>query len=158
MKMDQGSFEKFFEMKSTGKFSNAGETLLQVIETLTDDTAEAKDLDNAHEFIGFYGNERTVNHEFENCRFKGRDSESSFLGLLEEVMRGSEQFLKDKGMITMAAAADIENLKYFKFHVWDEKAKKNFAFIFEDVEKAEFKVHLKNFFETHGKFDRHINR
>ena len=148
--MDSGSFDKYFEMKTPPMFENIGETLLHVMETLEDDRAEAQDLDIIHDFVTMFGNEKIVSQEFESCRFKSKTGERDFLTLIDEILPAAQTYITGKGLNTLGAAANLSSLKYYKFRVWEEANKKDFVLLVEDVDRSEFKIHMKNLYETHG--------
>lgn len=127
-----------------------GDNILTVINTLEDDTTDATDLDNVHEIIKTHGDPKKLNEEIEVCRFKGKNEENQFVELMEQLMINAVNYFVEKGIDSMAKATDPSSIKYYKFRVWNESNRKDLIIMLENQEKNQFKLLVKNLYESHG--------
>lgn len=151
--MDVSSFDQYFEALKFTKTQNMAETIVKVLDTLVDDTVGAGELDETCEAIKNFGDEKSMNQEKKAYRFKGKKEEDAFMDMFLQILTTIEKFLADKGIDSISKASDPATVKYMRVRFYQRDSnKKDFVLMVENPEKNEFKVHLKNLYETHGKF------
>ena len=128
--------------------------MAKVIHTVHDEAADAEQLDEVLNFIKTFGDEKNVNEDLAAYRFKGKKQEDLFLNMFGQMIMTMQKFLADKGMETIDKLLDSSNLKYLKMRITRESHIRDMIFMVEYPDKAEYKVYMKNLYETHGMYHR----
>lgn len=147
--MDMRSFDQYFERVQLTPAQNISEMIVELIEILEDETAEAEELDRLQKMIKAYGDEKSSNEDLEAVRFKGDKEEEMFLEMLGQTLFHMQGYLIEKGFDSIEKVNDTSTVKYLKIRI-NNGDKKDMVMVVEQPEKMEFKVYLKNFYETHG--------
>ena len=149
--MDPSSFDQYFDKLQVTRSQSAAEMTVKILETLADDTVEAKELDETYEAIKTFGDEKSINKEVKAYRLKGKKQEDTFLEMIIQILSGMEKYLIEKEYDALTKLSDPATVKYMRVKIHNcESNKKDFVLVTENSEKSEFKVHMKNLYESHG--------
>lgn len=151
MQIDTPTFIKFFEKSYVNQAENKSETIMDIIESIKEEK-DAEERMKVRNVIQKYTTSEIMDAEVTAYRFKDKESETTFLEVLEDCLRTLEKFIVEKGIDSISKAADSQIVKYFKLRIMNEGKKKNISLMVENPELSSFKVYLKNLYETYGTY------
>ena len=149
---DASSMKKFFEALENNKPNNSHDEILDmahVVEILEDEDIKEEMIKEAQSIISkYYQTKNETDIFIENYKIIDL---ATFISFLEKTIKEFEELLKFKGFNELGPLISEDKTRIFKVKVWNEGNRYRFGIIFENVEKKEFEITMKNGFETHGK-------
>lgn len=152
MNLEDSSFDKFFERFSEKPVENQSEEILDALDILEDDEADAEQLQELTALVKKAESNDRIDAEIQSCKFKGPNEEKTFTETLLSSIREIEAFYSESlGCDSFAKIALSPTTKFTKLRYFQDGKRRNLSFMIESPETERYKVYMKNLFETYGK-------